>query len=264
MNRRSFLFAGASALFLPGVGPAAPLRISPSGLIFLEVTVNGRAAKALIDTGSVRGVQLSAAFAASAGLALAQTGQTTTRYQGGPRALLAARLATLVVADSHFADIEAFVSPGDIESIAEQIGETFDAILGWPILSRGPFAIDYAAGTFATGSAEGGAALALPLEQGRRLPVTAGKLAGTPITFLIDTGAPWCNVDLTLAGGAAANSRIELPFEIGGRPFTTTFRVRDLGAMTHGTGARAVIGHRFLSRFRLLWNPAAPELRLAG
>ena len=260
LDRRSFLCAAGAALLAEPAWAAAPITVGAAGLIFITITVNGRQAKALIDTGSVRGVQLSQAFAAQAGLPLAESGESTQRYQGGARPVLRTRLASLAFAGVALGDVEASVAPGDIEAIAGQIGEPFDAILGWPILSRQPFTIDYARAAFDLGAAAGG--LALPVDRALPLLVTPGRLAGTPLTFLIDTGAPWCNLDQSLANGAAPGSRVDLGFEIGGHGFTATFRIRDLNAMTRGLGARAVIGHRFLRDFRLAWNPEARALRL--
>ncbi|MCW3847236.1 retroviral-like aspartic protease family protein [Sphingomonas sp. LB-2] len=263
LGRREFLgTTGLAMLALPASRlAAASIVVSPAGLIFLTIEANGRSAKALVDTGAIRGLQLAEAFARTLGLALADTGQQTQRYQGGPRAVLGASLDTLAFGGATYRGVEALVSPGDIEAIAAQIGEPFDAILGWPMLSKAGFVIDYAAKDLTVRDGPG-AGLVLPLAA-TPLPVTAGTLNGEAVTFLIDTGAPWCNVDAALAGGAAANSRLELPFEIGGKAFSTQFRVKDLTAMTRGIGARAVIGHRFLERFKLMWNPGEHMIRLA-
>lgn len=260
LDRRAMLGAAGLAL-LPGTrAVAAAITVSPAGLIFLTVEANGRPVRALVDTGSVRGVQLSEGFAKTLGLALADTGQQTQRYQGGARPVLGAMLDSLAYGGATASGVAASVSPGDIEAIGAQIGESFDAILGWPLLSRQGFVIDYTAKDL-TVREDASPGLALPLAD-KPLPVTAGTLAGQPVTFLVDTGAPWCNVDVSLAGGAAAGSKVELAFELGGKAFTTAFRVKDLSAMTRGLGAKAVIGHRFLEQFRFVWDPAAASIRL--
>ena len=264
LDRRTLLASLAALPFLAhgaARSATAPLSISRAGLIFLTVEVNGRSAKALVDTGSVRGIQLAPALAGQLGLSTSQTGRTTQRYDGA-HPILSTRLATFAYADTRAANVEAFVSPGDIENISRQIGESFDAILGWPLLGARPFVIDYAARSFVNDGPLPRGGLVLPLEPNRPLPVTAGSLSGQPITFMVDTGAPHSNVDASLAGGAAIGSRVELPFEIGGRAFTTSFRVRDLTPMTRGVGARAVIGHRFLQAYSFAWDPAAREIRL--
>jgi predicted aspartyl protease len=263
IDRRTILkLGGAAFLTSRGVTPAqaAPLVISRSGLIFTTVRINGRNAKALVDTGSVRGLQLSQPLASTLGLKLSQTGHTTQRYDGA-RALLAATLKTFELDGKVSTDEPASVSPGDIEDIARQTGEPFDAILGWPILSRLPLVIDYKAATIAFGKARTGG-VALPLKAGLRVPVTSGTIAGAAVDFLIDTGAPWCNIDPSLAHGAAVGERLEMPFKIGGRDFKAVFRVKDLGAMTRGNGARAVLGHRFLHGFHFAWSPDDKLVRL--
>ncbi len=263
-DRRAFLTGGGAALTLTWAAPAlaAAITVSPAGLIFVTVAANGGTGKALVDTGSVRGLQLSEPFAKALGLTLADTGQQTQRYQGGPRAVLGARVDSFAYGGVTVTAVDATVSPGDIEAIGGQIGESFDAILGWPLRSKRAFVIDYPAKDL-TVREDKGAGLLLPLEAGKLLPVVAGTLGGQPVTFLIDTGAPWCNVDVSLAGGATAGSKIELSFEVGGKDFTSPFRVKDLGAMSRRLGAHAVIGHRFLEQFRFAWDPDGHVIRLA-
>ena len=265
MDRRTFLrSAGAGLLILPAWlrAFAAPIAVSNAGLIFVQAEVTGRSAKALIDTGGSRGIQLSEALAEALGLALADTGRTMQRYDGA-HPIRAARLATLDVAGTVSHDVEATVSPGDIENIGRQIGEPFDVILGWPLLGARPFVIDYAARSFEWREETGSGGLILPLEAGRPQPVTAGHLGDSAITFLIDTGAPFCSVDSSLAGAAAPGSRVELQFELGGQSHSAPFRVRDLAAMTRGLGARAVIGHQFLQRYRFVWRREERAIHLA-
>jgi hypothetical protein len=240
---------------------AAPVTTSPAGLIFAAISINGRTAKALIDSGSVRGLQLSESFAKTLGLTLADTGQQTQRYQGSGKPVLGARIDALGFGGTTLSGIDASVSPGDIEAIAAQIGEPFDAILGWPLLSRSGFVFDYPANDLTVRDAAGsGLALALAAKP---LPVVEGTVADQPVSFLIDTGAPGCRIDVGLASGAAPGSRVDLGFQIGGKSFTASFQVKDLSAMTRGLGARAVIGHRFLNQFRMTWTPASKTIWLA-
>lgn len=264
IDRRAVLqMGGAALLAIRGWAPAeaASIVTSRAGLIFTTVSINGREAKALIDSGSVRGIQLSQALATSLGLKLSGTGQKTQRYDG-VRPVMGASLKSLAFAGATLANVAASVSPGDIENIALQIGEPFDAILGWPVMSKSAFVIDYRGGSMELREEKAAGGLVLPLKPDLQVPVTAGVLSDTPVSFLVDTGAPWCNVDPSLAGGAAAGERIDLPFRVGGKELKATFRVKDLSAMTRGTGARAVLGHRFLQAYRFVWSPAGKAVRL--
>jgi predicted aspartyl protease len=265
LDRRAVLQMGGAALLAGqgwGMARAASIIASRAGLIFTTVSLNGRDAKALIDSGSVRGIQLSQALATSLGLELSETGQKTQRYDG-MRPVLGASLKSLAFAGTTLANVTASVSPGDIENIAQQVGEPFDAILGWPIMSKSAFVIDYRGGSMELREERAAGGLVLPLKAGVQVPVTTGTLSDAPVSFLVDTGAPWCNVDPSLAGGAALGERIDLPFQVGDRELKATFRVKDLSAMTRGTGARAVLGHRFLQAYRFIWSPAEKAVRLA-
>lgn len=260
-RREVMTAAGLSLMAWPWARlAAAPITTSPAGLIFATIAINGKPAKALVDSGSARGLQLSETFAKALGLTLAGTGQQTQRYQGGGKPVLGTRVEALGFGGTTVNEVDAAVSPGDIEAIAAQVGEAFDAILGWSLLSRSGFVLDYPANDLTVRDVAGsGLKLALAAKP---LPVVSGTLAGQPVDFLIDTGAPGCRIDATLANGAAIGSRADMGFEIGGKPFTSSFQVKDLSAMTRGLGAKAVIGHRFLNRFKLTWVPKDSALWL--
>ena len=262
LARREFIGTAGALLLVPSVCIAEALSVSPAGLIFVDVEIGGRRAKALIDTGSIRGFQITDSLAKALGLTLQGTGQRTQRYQGAPREFQRGISPQLAIAGATFKSVETWVSPGDIEAIATQIGEAFDAIVGWPFLSKQAFVVDYPAKELRFGQLSA-AGLSLPLVPQKPLPVVEGTLAAHTTSFLVDTGAPWCNIDVSLAGSNAVGSRVELPFEVAGRHFSATFRVKDLSAMTRGVGAQAVIGHRFLSQFRLAWSPKNLSMSLA-
>lgn len=260
--RRSFMCAVTAAAAVPKILRAEPLTVASAGLIFTQMEIGGKKANALIDSGSVRGLQLTAALASELGLKLAESGEQVQRYQGSPRAVMKADVPGLRAGGANLGPVAASVSPGDIENISGQIGEPFDAILGWPLLSSRSFAIDYAGKDFSFRQAKEGG-LVVPLAAGAsRLPLAAGSIDGKPVTFLVDTGAPWCKIDPQVSAAGAAGGRVELPFAISGRQFSAQFNVRDLGALSRGTGALAVLGHRFLEQFSLAWDSSGQRLRL--
>lgn len=265
-SRRSVL-QGSCAAALAGPSSirawAAPLDIAPPGLIFVTLVLDGHTVRALVDTGSIRALQISQPVATALALQLEDTGAQTQRYQAGGRKILSGRIRTATLDGVKFTDLSASVAPGDIETIGSQTGQSFGAIVGWPLLSRQPFTIDYRARKFELKESDSSSGLLLPLMPGKPLPVVGGTLGERAETFLVDTGAPLNSIDPTIAGGAAAGNRVELSFSVGGQKLTETFRVKDLSAMTKGLGARAVLGHRFLQKYLFAWKPDAKAIRLS-
>jgi hypothetical protein len=178
-----------------------PIAVSPYPRPFVPLAVNGRAATALLDTGSMRGLQISARLREEAGLRANTRAGTTQRYDGGGRDVFAG-VADEVVLGSHRAVGElVHVAPGDIERITGQVGTSFDAILGWPFLSRFDVAIDYRAMRLRLdGDAGAGAdasAWRLATDPTLRVPVVTGGVAGRELRLLVDTGSPTSRLDVT-------------------------------------------------------------------
>ncbi|MDX2209021.1 MAG: retroviral-like aspartic protease family protein [Sphingopyxis sp.] len=264
ISRRTALSmaAAGTAMLATRRSFAAPLTISPAGLIFTDIDLGKAKVRALVDTGSVRALQITSSVANALGIPRSPTGQLTQRYQGAAQPISQGTLAHASLIDSNLQDVPVFVAPGDIEAIAAQVGTAFDAILGWPLLSRLDVIIDYWDASIRNARLAGAPLAEWRLVEGRPLPVVAGHFNNAPIDFLIDTGAPWCNISLGMIADLAVGGRREFDFDLAGHPYRATFRAKDLSAMTRGIGAQAVIGHRFLADFRIGWSQNAAALLL--
>ncbi|MFO1183554.1 MAG: aspartyl protease family protein [Bauldia sp.] len=265
LTRRAIL-AGGGAFALGGTlhaaeGPGADLIIADYGLPFVAAELAGRAVVALIDSGGSRGVQVSETLARELGLSLSATAETTRRLDGSIRPVMAGTAESFTLAGSRFAPQTVAVAGDDIEAIAKQVGFAFDVILGWPFLGARPFAIDYPGRRFQSGALPAAGDLLLKL-LAARAPVTEGTVAGTNARLLVDTGAPMCNLDASLAGGAAIGTIVTRPLVLAGRGLEAAFRVRDLAPIRQGLGATAVIGHNVLKAYRFSFDPSDGAIRL--
>jgi hypothetical protein len=222
------------------------LTFSDYNLIFAPVEVNGRAATALVDTGSVRGVQLSQALQRDIDLRADERAGTNQRYDGGGRAVFAGLADSFALGTFRAENQPVQVIPGDIEQISREVGTPFDVILGWPLLARFDFALDYRARTLQLDAAPDANAWRIPLEAGKNLPVVSAKLGGTPALLLVDTGAPMSNLDISATQGTA-NSLVTQPLELAGRSQPLAFRVKDLTPIRRGLGCTAVLGNNFFA-----------------
>jgi hypothetical protein len=256
ISRRGLIAGAAAALAPQRAFAQTPLLFTPHPLAFVAIEVGGAPAVALIDTGGARGVQISGNLAGDLRVELSDAAQTAPRQNGGIS--IRTGIVDVSVDDRAWMEEEVSVASGDIERIALQIGRTFDAILGWRFLSREGFVADFAGGRFSLGGSAGAHPIAFDDAHG--LPIATGVMDGTPLGVLIDTGAPACVLDATLAGGESA--RVRKTLALGPHAFETDFRVRDLSALTHATGAKAVLGLNVMRNGRLAFDAHTRTLAL--
>lgn len=251
--------AGAAAI-LPGrVWADTPLFFSNQPLAFTRIEVGGTPVTALLDSGGVRGVQISGNLAGALRIELADTTQVTQRYRNGGAPIRTGNVEVVVDGRS-WMDEEVSVAAGDIERISEQIGHSFDAILGWRFLSREGFDADFSTGHFAIGP--GGGRQSIAFDDSHGVPIAAGKIGSIDTGILVDTGAPTCAIDVSIADGAEAGSQIQRSMTLGALRFDATFRVQDLSALTRGTGAKAVFGLEAMRGKRLGFDARTRTLTL--
>lgn len=260
--RRRSLCLGLVALPLSAARAAdgIALTISGYGLPFVPISVNGHSAVALVDTGSSHAVQISGRLQTEAAVRADALVGNSQRYDG-TRSVMAG-WATLALGPWHSARERVQMSAGDIERIADQVGAAFDAIVGWPLLSRFDFVIDYPGRRLlleADDAAPGG--WPVGLDAAKPLPVTVATIAGQEMPALIDSGAPTCNID-TGATNQPAGRLISLALSLGGRDLAIDFRVKDLAPIRQALSCRAVLGHNFLGLQALRYDRARHSFAL--
>lgn len=262
-SRRGFLAATSVVAALPfGLAEAAtPITLTSYPLPFVSIGIGGASLVALLDTGSVRGAQLTAAKATELGIALSDTGQTTQRYQNSGIPIRTGRV-DLTLDGRQLQQEQIFVAEGDIERIAAQVQHPFEAIIGWPLLAREGFSADFQALQFSIG-APAASTGGLSLDDSHRIPLTTGRLGDADITLLVDTGAPSCTLDVSLAPDSAPGAVVTRSLSLGERTQELEFRIRDLSAMSRGTGAKAVLGLNAMRGKRLAFDPASRALTLS-
>ncbi|HEU4334058.1 MAG TPA: retropepsin-like aspartic protease [Candidatus Eisenbacteria bacterium] len=240
----------------------APITHSPYGLVFVDVVVNGRPARALVDTGSFRGVELSSRLAAGLGIALMATDRIAKRHEGNDLRLQEGRVASLTIGGMKLRDVDVSVVEGDVERISERVETPFDVILGWGFLSRYSILLDYRERTLrwgegalrGVGPRRGGRVTTIPYETVKGVPVVAGLVGGDSIRLLVDTGAPTCNLDPAVAK-APAGELVPRPLRLGEDRISVSFRVKDLGVIRESLGCAAVLGNNLLEAGRVWFRP---------
>jgi hypothetical protein len=246
---------------------SAPAVLSDYGLVFVDVTVNGSAARALIDTGSFLGIQLSGRLADRLHLARTPDAGEAARYRGRRRVERA--MADVDIAGFALQGIEIAVSTGDIEAIAAKVGTAFDVILGWQFLSRYRVTIDYNAPRLVFDDRGAAASTApfvilLPFEIVRGVPVATVGLGDAPIKALLDTGAPTCHLDASHADGATVGSLVDRKLSLGAQEVSLGCRVKDLGPARASLGIDAVLGDNLFRGRTVVFDPVRKLVLLSA
>ena len=89
----------------------AALELTDYNLLFTPVKINGQEARALIDSGSFRAVQLSSTLAQSLKLALTRTGNASRLYEGKEVYPTSGRIESLMIGDYERRDLDLANAP---------------------------------------------------------------------------------------------------------------------------------------------------------
>ena len=241
------------------------MQVSDYPLAFVGLVVNGVTVLALIDTGSSTALRLSSRLASRLKLTLTARPNAFTQGLDGQR-------IPLQTGQAHRVEIGGLVQEGvsievageRIESIAAQVGTAFDAVLGWGFMAHQPFVLDYPNRrlTFSAGATpsapSSGLEVAVATTQG--LPVVQGRIGDTPVRLLLDTGAPMCNIDQTLAG-APAGALLALDLTLANTRMPMQWRVKDLSAQRRVAQTEGTIGNNFLLRHVVAFQPQSGTMR---
>jgi len=245
----------------------ATLELTDYNLLFTPVKINGHEARALIDSGHFRAVQLSSTLAQSLKLALTKTDKMLRHIEGKDLSLESGRIDSLAVGDYEQRDVEVDVIEGDVEKIAAQVGMKFDVVLGWGFISQFHTLLDYKRLSMQFGKrplAAGANAFSLKYSVINGAPIVRGSIGpgnNEDANFLFDTGAPMCNLDLDLAN-APRGAKVSKDLTLAERHFTIEFRAKDLTVIRKGLGCVGVIGNNLLRQYAVYFDPDAKMIHL--
>jgi len=247
----------------------APLELSDYNLLFTRVKINGQEARALIDSGHFRSVQLSSTAAQSLKLALTKTDETPRHHDGKDLSLASGRIDSLAIGDYEWRDVEVGVIEGDVEKIAAQVGTKFDVILGWGFISQFHMLLDYKRRSMQFSPrplAAGASAFSLKYSLVNRAPVVRGSVGpgnAEEVNFLFDTGAPMCSLDLDLAN-APKGAKVSKDLTLAERRIPLEFRAKDLTVIRKSLGCVGVIGNNLLGQYAVYFDPDAKMIHLSS
>lgn len=265
-------------LLIPAVAPAGTLafRVSPYGLLFAEISVEGRAVDAMIDFGDPYALQLSTTFLAAHGIEARPSGKRFQTVDGAAHELLEGTVRDVVIGGLVLEEVTFGAAPGEIDAVADLVGTPFEAVVGWGFFGERRFVLDYAARALdlRVDACPADADASVGRRPGSSHLVVDGRIGGRDTALLIDTGSPVNVVDADAFARAVESgetARIEhvagtvegrrLPVRIGAWNSHLAFDVTDLGVL-EPMGVDAVLGGEFLRTVRICHDPADGALHV--
>jgi hypothetical protein len=110
--------------------------------------------------------------------------------------------------------------------------------------------------------AAGTSALSLKYAVVNGVPVVRGVSGNEEASFLFDTGAPMCNLDLA-AANAPKGAKVVKEVTLAERRIPLVFRAKDLAVIKQSLGCVGVIGNNFLSQYAVYFDPSGQVIHLS-
>lgn len=232
--------------------------ISPYGLLFTGLVIEGDTVKAMIDFGDPNILQLSSTYVSQKNLAVDESGGVLLDLMGNQFKINQGILNEVLIGTKEEKAVPFSSSPGEMESVSQQIDTEFHAVVGWGYFSQYYTTLEYAELKFTLRNVAPVVANAvanssvLDNDSYLILPITVG---GKNVNALIDTGSPVSLVDKTL--GLESLSE----FVIGESRIEESFIVEDLSVLKD-LDVSVMLGGTFLSKYKVHIYPTERKIVL--
>lgn len=184
--------------------------VSESNLLFTTVEINNHQYEALIDFADFSTLQLSDRLITTEALTLTPSDIMMADAEGNQFALQQGALPEIQVGDVKKENVAFYSSSGEIEAVSQQVGHSFDVVLGAGFFSSG-FTLDMKKNrvTFNPQNDQ----TQLFNQSAASLNTDYGYLIVSfkdSHTLLFDTGSPVSQIDNTLQQSDAEDTKVEL------------------------------------------------------
>ncbi len=237
---------------------SAAVQLSSFNLLFTKVTINDREVLALVDFGSSNSIELSSSLAGRLAMPLSNAPVKVTAPGSNEHPAQTGKIKLFAMGDYEERNITVSVRRDHIEAIAARLNTSFDVIIGWGFFSRFDVLLDYR-NSFLQFSHSPfkcpGSNYRFGYAVKNGVPVIEGVHIDTLKTnFLFDTGAPMCNIDVSLAHYELPGATISKVIKIDQLSFEPIFRVMDLDLIRQSAGCKGVLGNNFLAGYTVCIN----------
>jgi len=245
---------------------SAAVQLSSLNLLFAKVTINDRPVLALVDFGSSHSIEISSSMAMRLGVQLSNVPVKTPAPDNATFPLQTGKIKHFGMGDFEAKNVTVAVTQDHIEKIAARINASFDVIVGWGFFSKYDVLLDYK-NSFLQFSNSPFKCNACKYRFGyavkNGVPVIEGVHIDTMKTsFLFDTGAPMCNIDVSIARFELPGATVSKVIKINQLSFEPIFRVMDLDIIKQSAGCTGVLGNNFLADYTVCINRAQKTIYL--
>ena len=244
-----------------------PFEISPYGLIFTEVTINGKTVRAMIDFGQPHLLMVSTSLIHEQQIETRDSKKRGYDINGNEMAFREGEVNELRVQELSIKTVTFSSVPNEMESVSQQIGTRFDAALGWGFFSKYFFTLDYSAEKITLHSKaqtpEG--SFEVPYDKNGSYMMLNTKLGKQAAKLIIDTGAPVSTLhsgftkEVATIKNQYGQPTQKLKTAIGPKKLEVEYELRDLSVLKP-LKVVGIIGGDLLKQYTISINPQAQTM----
>ncbi len=253
-------FAGDTEVY------SAAVQLSSFNLLFAKVTINDRDVLALVDFGSSGSIEISSSMASRLAIPLANAPAKVAGQGNNDIQVQTGKIKMFGMGDFEERNVAVEVQRDHIEKIAARLNTSFDVIIGWGFFSRFDVLLDYKNSFLQFSNTPfkcPGSRYRFGYAVKNGVPVIEGVHIDTLKTnFLFDTGAPMCNIDVSLAHYELPGATISKVIKINQLSFEPIFRVMDLDIIKQSSDCKGVLGNNFLAAYTVCINRSQKTIYL--
>ncbi|NOQ72517.1 MAG: hypothetical protein GQ574_10975 [Crocinitomix sp.] len=227
---------------------------SEYGLIFTTIIVDGKNVKAMIDFGDPNVLQLSSSFVTNENMKVSKSNAIAQDLFGNTFEINEGLAREVTIGKWKSNNVKFSSSPGEMESVAEQINTEFEAVVGWGYFSQYYLKIDYAANEFHLSKTKpilkNTYASSQYDKRSSYLSIRV-KINSTIEYLIIDTGSPVSIVDSAFY---YRNKMDEFSFKLVDQDFLLNAHVMNF-PMLEQLNAVGIIGGDFLEQYKIYIDP---------
>lgn len=230
--------------------------VSPYGLIFTDVIIEGEPVKAMIDFGDPNVMQLSSTYVADNKLEVQKSNAVMMDIQGNSFSINVGTIDKVKIGLHEEKDVEFSSSPGEMESVSKQIGTDFHAVVGWGYFKNYYIELNYANRQFTLRDNPmklEQVAYEISLVDNPSYLIFRIEVANEEIGVLLDTGSPVSVIDKNF------NYESDSSVRLGGKEASINFYKEDLSVLAD-MDVKAILGGEFMSDYILHIHPKEQQI----
>lgn len=237
--------------------------VSPYGLLFTQLEIDGESVKSMIDFGDPNILQISSTFVKKKNLQVKETNMEARDINGNSFKVNQGTLNEVKIGNASEKNILFSSSPNEMESVSKQIGTIFNAVVGWGYFKQHFVTVNYSKKEFLlrknTPSISNPKSTVMYPENSSYLIIPI-VINGVNTKAIIDTGSPVSVID------AKFQSSLEKDvngMNVGELEVQEQFHAQDLSMLSAiDKNAKVILGGTFLEKYQVHINPKEHKIIL--